>query len=136
MSDRIVIVTGSRIWPAKYIVWQKLAEQAPALVVHGGCEEGADWFAEHWCRAMEVDSRIVRAHWRRHSGGVVDPRQGPIRNARMLRLYPDALVLAFPYGKAAGTRGTIAEARKLAMTVNVVDPAGGFVSYPPLPVGS
>lgn len=133
MSGGIVIVTGSRIWPARYVIWRMLAAHDPELVVHGGCPDGADAMAEHWCRTMEVDSRIVRARWRRDSGGVTDPSAGPRRNVRMLALYPEALVLAFPYGKASGTRGCIAEARRRRMNVLVVDPTGGSISYPPPP---
>lgn len=122
-------MTGSRAWPphAAHVIWQMLTAHAPALVIHGGCPEGADDMAEAWCRRSETDSRIVRAYWTRHTGGKLDRGAGHARNSRMLELYPDAAVLAFPFGKASGTRGCVKRAVELGRPVLVFDTAGQLV---------
>jgi hypothetical protein len=124
-----VIVTGSRQWPthATRIIWQMLAAHNPSLVVHGGCTEGADEMAEAWSRRSEVDSRIVRARWTTDTGGKLDRGAGHARNSRMLELYPDAPVLAFPFGKASGTRGCMRRAVELGHAVFVFTTAGQLV---------
>lgn len=120
-----VIVTGSRIWPSHVVVWRVLDAHEPTLVVHGGAD-GADGMAESWCKSRQVDSHAVRAKW--GSRPDIDYGAGHARNRRMLELYPAALVLAFPYGKAAGTRGCMADAERLGHAVKVFDVDGRFTA--------
>lgn len=120
MTERVVIVTGSRIWPSHIIVWQVLDQHAPTLVVHGACI-GVDGMAESWCKGREVDYHGMPARWTGQSRDRtrLDRGAGHARNRRMLEAYPGALVLAFPFGKAAGTRGCIRTARELGHPVKV-----------------
>ena len=124
---RIVIVTGARRWPANCagVVGTILRAHSPTLVVHGGAEEGVDWFAEQWCRSEQIDSRAVRAYWGRHPK--IDRGAGHARNARMLALYPDAPVLAFPFGKSSGTRGCMRRAVDTGHIVLVFSTIGQLV---------
>jgi hypothetical protein len=120
MTERVVIVTGSRIWPSLVIVWQVLDEHAPTLVVHGAAI-GVDGMAESWAKGREVDYLGMPARWtgQTRDRSRLDRGAGHARNRRMLELYPGALVLAFPWGKAAGTRGCIRTARELGHPVKV-----------------
>ena len=123
MTERIVIVTGSRIWPSHTIVWQVLDAHAPTLVVHGAAI-GVDGMAESWAKGREVDYHGMPARWtgQTRDRSRLDRGAGHARNRRMLLLYPGALVLAFPWGKASGTRGCIRMARELGHPVTVTVP--------------
>lgn len=121
----IVIVTGSRIWPTFLTIWQVLDAYAPTLVVHGGAD-GADGMAESWCKGRQVDSHAVRAKWGQRPD--IDYGAGHARNRRMLELYPGALVVAFPHGKAAGTRGCMAQAERLGHPLKVFDVDGRLIA--------
>jgi hypothetical protein len=101
---KVVIVTGSRHWSEVQHIWRALTAEAPDLVVHGGCETGADEIAERWCRRVHVDSHVFRAKWTEQRRSA-----GPIRNRRMLEAYPGALVLAFPLN-GPGTRDCVVQA--------------------------
>jgi len=129
MSFDEVIVTGARLWPrmAYPVIWQVLAAHNPKLVVHGGCVEGADEMAERWARNNDVDSRIVRARWTADTGGKLDRSAGPRRNRRMLELFPDRSVLAFPYGNSKGTGDCIRQAVELGHPVLVFGTDGELV---------
>jgi hypothetical protein len=113
---KVVIVTGSRNWTDHWIVFGALRDESPHLVVHGGCETGADSWADEWCRDWYVDTVTLRARWR--VDGKLDRSAGPRRNLRMLKAYPGATVLAFPLD-GPGTRGCIKLARELGMLVKV-----------------
>lgn len=114
---KVVIVTGSRNWTAYQSIFAALKVHGPNLVVHGGCESGADSWADEWCINNQVDTVTLRAKWGQRPN--VDRSAGPKRNLRMLKAYPDATVLAFPLGASPGTRGCIELARGLGMKVVV-----------------
>jgi hypothetical protein len=114
---KVVIVTGSRNWTDGRIVYEALESESPDLVVHGGCETGADSWADEWCINNQVDTVTLRAKWGQRPN--VDRSAGPRRNLRMLKAYPGATVLAFPLGASPGTRGCIELARGLGMKVVV-----------------
>lgn len=97
-----VLVTGSRTWPDQDLVWQALFRvvlhdfrERSLTVVHGGCPEGADLFAHHWCQANPkvglayIVEEIHWAAWRLDGRGA-----GFQRNHRMGNTQPD-LCLAF-----------------------------------------
>lgn len=75
-------------------------------LVHGGCGDdadiptgifkGADGLAHAWALARGVPIRVYPARW-----SVLGKGAGPERNARLLRMEPVALTVAF-----AGARGT------------------------------
>lgn len=125
MSERVVIVTGSREWASRGVIFRALDAERPDLVVQGGAR-GADHFAHLWAVANQVDDRTMRAKWRRPDGGV-DYGAGHARNRRMLLAYPGALVLAFPLGLSKGTRGCMAEAERLGHVLKVFDVEGNLL---------
>jgi hypothetical protein len=122
MSEKVVIVTGSRIWTERRVIFAALGYHQPELVVHGACHEGADTIAELWAKREEVDYLGMPAWWQK--SGQYDNGAGPKRNQRMLERFPGALVLAFPLGEARGTNDCIARARKLGHYVVIYDETG------------
>ena len=131
MSELIVIVTGSRIWNARKVLWGALDFHEPTLVVHGAAH-GADLMAEAWAKQAPCDYHAFPAKWRKQSfnqqGTVFNSLGGFERNERMLRAYPGALVLAFPEGEARGTHDCMNRAMKLGHPLIVYDNAGRIVS--------
>lgn len=124
-----VIVTGSRIWPNASIVAIVLRELDPQLVIHGNAR-GADQFAQNWAVANERDFHGFNAKWRRgHAMGGYNKAAGHIRNGRMLDAYPGTLVIAFPYGLAAGTRDCIRQAQERFHEVKVYDLKGQVIEH-------
>ncbi len=127
MIDR-VIVTGSRIWPSATAIAHALRTLDPQLVIHGNAR-GADQMAHQWALANERDFHGFNAKWKTGKFGVrsglgYDPGAGHNRNGRMLDAYPNALVLAFPYGMAKGTRDCINQALEKGHEVRVFDLKG------------
>lgn len=130
MGERVVIVTGARLWTNQLVVHRTLASFHPTVVVHGGCHKGADAMAEQWCKMCEVDSAIIRAQWR--VSGQLDRSAGMRRNVRMLELYPGQLVIAFPFGKSNGTRHCMRSALDRGHKVIEVRPSGEWSVIEPL----
>lgn len=127
MIDK-VIVTGSRIWPSATVVHSVLFKLNPQLVIHGNAR-GVDRFAEEWAKANERDYHAFTAKWRAFAKQAgYDSRAGHIRNGRMLDAYPNTLVIAFPYGLAAGTRNCIGQALEKGHEVRVYDLKGEWVN--------
>lgn len=109
-KEKVIIVTGSRIWPARAVVFGALRFHLPDLVVHGACD-GPDLMSEEWAKINHVDYHGMPAKWRLNTRS--DKSAGFKRNQRMLETYPGELLLAFPLGEAKGTRDCIARAEKL-----------------------
>lgn len=103
-----VLVTGSRDWPDKYVVFDALQKafelsNGNMVVVHGGCPTGADAYAAEWVRlrmgflGYMVDDEPHRADWK----GPRKKGAGYARNAEMVNLGAD-LCLAFIYNDSDG----------------------------------
>lgn len=108
-----VLICGSRDWQDLGAIFNRVAGLGPKdIVIHGGAV-GADRLAEQAARQLGHHTAEVRPLWD-HFG----KRAGHIRNAAMLDLQPD-LVLAFQRNGSKGTQGTIDEARKRGVEVEV-----------------
>lgn len=127
MSERVVIVTGSREWPFWTVIHRVLDHVAPTLVVHGACW-GADTMAAAWAIVHEVAAEPWPATWRRPDGSL-DRGAGHARNRRMLEAHPGALVLAFPHPTlpSPGTRGCMKLAEELGHPLRVYDIEGELI---------
>lgn len=129
-SELVVIVTGSRIWNARKVLWGALDFHKPTLVVHGAAH-GADLMAEAWAKQASVDYLGMPAKWRKRAlnseGTVFDASGGFRRNDRMLKTFRGATVLAFPEGEARGTRDCMARAQRLGHPLWVYDSTGEIV---------
>ncbi|MGL4178297.1 MAG: DUF2493 domain-containing protein [Dermatophilaceae bacterium] len=115
-----VIVTGSREWDDEGAVWSALdtavLDDPGYTIVQGGCPSGADAHARAWAQSRwrpGASLMTYRADRRSHGGGA-----GPIRNQQMVDAGAD-LVLAFPRGASAGTRGCIYMAKAAGLRVIV-----------------
>lgn len=111
-----IIVTGSRTCDREDLpaIWAALDASGCTLLIEGGAA-GADCIAANWAYDRGVPKETIRANW--HAFGKA---AGPKRNAEMLRLFPDALVLAFPKGQARGTMNCVAQAKALGRSVLVL----------------
>ena len=107
-------VTGSRTLPNDDRIVRALNALRPTTIIHGGAR-GADQFAHAWAREHNVDVQVFPAQWEKHG-----KRAGMIRNEEMLRLSRPDLLLAFPHGRAIGTRHAIHTARALGIPVQVI----------------
>lgn len=108
-----VLVTGSRDFPDRDIVWYRLNMEfdcAWGILIHGYCKTGADDFAHAWAQLQpDIYEIPIEAKWK-HPG--LRRYAGHARNLVMLDLNPD-VVLAF-YASGALNRGTdhcVTEAR-------------------------
>lgn len=109
-----VIVTGSRDWVDRGIIWTALDRCDVELLIHGDCSSGADRIADAWCEANGVPCARMPAWWKAYNR-----EAGPTRNNWMLRFFPEAVVLAFPLPQSRGTVDCIKQARELRRTVYV-----------------
>jgi len=112
-----ILVTGSRDFTdyAKMKAAMKnLDPEKITRVIHGAAP-GADSLASRWAYEKGVDVLAYGAKWGKYGRAA-----GAIRNSKMLRLHPDALVFAFPLPNSRGTVDCINKARKKGMRVVVI----------------
>lgn len=108
-----VLICGSREWPHPEDVEMRIAQlPAGTVVIHGGAR-GVDRCAHEIATQLGLHTAEVRPLWD-HFG----KQAGPIRNAVMLDLQPD-LVIAFQHNGSSGTQGTIDEAKRRGIPVEV-----------------
>ncbi|BBC43622.1 DprA-like DNA processing chain A [Mycobacterium phage AN9] len=117
---RRVLITGSRVWKDRSMVWGALANElrrSPSglVVVHGGAR-GADDIADRWAwgkrqEGYNVTPELHRADWDRYG-----KRAGILRNIEMVQAGAD-LCLAFPLGNSVGTRHCMREAERAGIPV-------------------
>lgn len=119
-----VIVTGSRNYPDPALVEHHIRCAADyygtrLVIVHGACETGADAYSANVCARLGIATEPHPADWTGpcrpacepgHRRNGVCPAAGPFRNQDMVSLGAD-LTIAFPHGRAAGTRGCMALSR-------------------------
>jgi hypothetical protein len=111
-----VLVCGSRDWPDSALIGRVVAGFDDDTIVIEGGAIGADAHAKKWAtdRGLFVADVPVRSsHWKRHGKSA-----GHKRNHAMLDLGPD-LVVAFQHNESAGTQGTIDEARRRGIPVEI-----------------
>lgn len=115
-SDKItkVIVTGGRDY-FDFEVVKKVLDGFPHLstIIQGGAD-GADKCARKYADYAGKLRVTYQADWRNQGKSA-----GPIRNTKMLKDNPTALVVAFPGGR--GTKNCVETATKLNMPVLVVE---------------
>src|SRR5690242_4817624 len=142
-----VIVTGSRSWDRKDVVWAALdilaAEAAKVgehelVVAHGACwphrddetgllpESSADYLADLWIRRSDHPLPVLRvampAKWREHRRAA-----GHLRN-KAVGAAGGGLVAAFHRDHPSGHRGRLYPAGRAGLTVQ-----GNELAHPPAP---
>jgi len=128
-----VLVTGSRDWRGKAVVWEALSDVAAhssdpldeMVVVHGNCPTGADAIADLWAVDHDLDPERHPANWLLHGRAA-----GLRRNTQMVRAGAD-ICLAFsgpcrkdtcPVLRLHGSHGTqdaIDKARRAGIPVTI-----------------
>lgn len=111
-----VLVCGSRSWIAAQPIRDRVAGLEPGTIVVTGCADGADHHAAQAAvdyGMWSVYVPVTGQHWQRYGRSA-----GHKRNHAMLDLAPD-LVIAFQVNGSNGTQGTIDEARRRGIPVEV-----------------
>ena len=101
-----VIVTGGREFDDREMVDKNLSALKPTLVIEGGAR-GADRLARDWAKKNSVPFVTVDAEWSKLGLGA-----GHARNKKMIEMFPNAVLLAFPGNKGTANCVKQAEARK------------------------
>jgi YspA, cpYpsA-related SLOG family len=119
---KAILVTGSRQWADRNLLFTYLSEAKPDLVIHGKCNSGADRIADDWCD-MEPVTACLRWPARWDNG----KKAGPERNQLMLDLLQDlrlggwsVMVYAFPLEDSRGTFDTTRRAKLMNIPVRTV----------------
>ena len=103
-----VIIFGSRTWPSEYAgyIHQRLAQlPLDAVIVHGACPSGADWWAAQYARARGLRVEAHPANWRE-----LGRAAGPRRNHHVASLGADLAIGFRMPGKSNGTDNMADEA--------------------------
>jgi hypothetical protein len=134
--DRAVIVTGSKEWKDKKLIYDGLSLLPDdTIMIHGGCR-GADLIADEMAKQYFrfIVIRIDYLGWLAEEGG-------PIRNSVMLdllKMYSYKVktieVIGFHedlWGRSAGTRNMINQAKKSEAITNIDFISGWCCRYTP-----
>ena len=119
MAER-VLICGSRSWSDSLAVYERVSALPEGTIVIEGGALGADEYAYEAAKARGLfvaEVECLDEHWELFGKGA-----GHRRNHAMLDLQPD-LVIAFSLG-SNGTEGTITEARRRGIPVEVYGPEG------------
>ena len=111
---KTVIITGSRDHTNKELIWKTLDELNPTHIVHGNAK-GADKIAENWAKKNCIPYTRVPADW-----DTLGPAAGPIRNIKMLMMFPEGIVCGFPLEGSVGTWHCIDSSVERDMETKVV----------------
>lgn len=112
-----VLVTGSRNWTDRDLVFKTLDEINPDCIVHGAAR-GADSYADEWGVSRNVIVRAYPAEWRSYGRAA-----GSMRNQLMLDDNPDIdLVVAFPLPSSKGTIDMISKAKLAGIKIYRINP--------------
>lgn len=110
-----ILVCGGRDHDDRTGVWAVLTLGPPDVLIHGGCETGADHFANEWWHAQSGEWRnthemfVYAAQWE------LGLKAGPIRNQRMIDEGRPDHVIAFKGG--TGTADMVRRAVKASVPV-------------------
>jgi YspA, cpYpsA-related SLOG family len=135
-----IIVTGSRIWAERSLVFQALTQirmtsgygndPTKFHIKHGGNPSGADRYASEYSRMSSIACTIYVAMWnapctitckpghrkKRKNGEFYCPSAGPLRNQQMVDDGADILI-AFPLDSRSGTADCMMRAEKAGIPI-------------------
>ena len=123
----IVLVAGGRDFTDELMLCRVMGElyhRYKFTVVVEGDAKGADRMAGNWAALFGIHVARMSALWDKFGS-----RAGPLRNAAMLKLRPDLVVL-FPGGN--GTANMKDQALKAGILVVQVGPAGDLQTLQPI----
>lgn len=120
-TQRRVLVTGSRKWPHRDMVYAALyrqyTEHGPFVVVHGACSRGADAMASDWVRQHGTSRGVIEERWPAQ-WSLSGHNAGPRRNIAMVASRPD-WVLAFILDNSPGASFTARYAASQGVPVHI-----------------
>jgi hypothetical protein len=104
MTEYIIMVTGSRDWDDNKIIEESLKTlQIPPnlipVLVHGGCNTGADSMANSIAQNLGWKIRIYHAKWDKYGKSA-----GPLRNCEMVQTEQPHVVIGFSKNNSRGTQ--------------------------------
>jgi hypothetical protein len=111
-----VLICGSRTWTDETIIANRINELPEGTIIIEGGAKGADTLAKDYAiqRGLFVaEVCCTNTHW-----NLFGRRAGMKRNEIMLELEPD-LVIAFQENNSRGTQGTINQAKKRNIKVEI-----------------
>lgn len=120
-SRTVVLVTGSRDWTDRDIIFGQLDRLDTQLVVHGDAR-GADSIAAEWAHAHGCPQVPMPAQWNE-----LGMTAGTVRNGHMLDVLKalracgwTVIILAFPLPSSKGTWSMVGMAKKAGFVVTIV----------------
>lgn len=126
MTYRKILVTGSRNWADRQIIWEAIREVADPdphsnILIQGECPYGgADLIAKEIALEMEMPVLCYPAKFKS-----MGKPAGPIRNMKMVALRPE-IVLGFPLEGSIGTWHCLNEARGHLIPARVYSEDGSW----------
>lgn len=117
-----VLVTGSRHWTNKVILWKALYDVEPdiSIIVHGGAK-GADTLASNFAKYFGIEERCYPAKWDLYGRSAGKNRNLEMLFKENLLDNPIDLVLAFPLPQSKGTYHMIRIADQAGIPVQLFD---------------
>jgi hypothetical protein len=111
-----ILVTGSREWYNRAIIYRELIKYPKSSIVIQGVARGADSIARDIALRLGMQVLDFPAEWNKYNKSA-----GPIRNRQMLDQKPD-LVLAFHENieESKGTKDCVNEATKRGIPVILI----------------
>ena len=117
MKEHVVLVTGSRYWSDRLVIYDILKElPKDTLIIQGGAR-GADTLAREVAEELGLEVKTFKAEWDKYGKSA-----GPIRNQKMLDETHPSLVLVFhsDIEHSKGTKDLVERARKTTIPIRVI----------------
>ena len=117
MPEYVVLVTGSRYWSDRLVIYDILKElPKDTLIIQGGAR-GADTLAREVAEELGLEVKTFKAEWDKYGKSA-----GPIRNQKMLDETHPSLVLVFhsDIEHSKGTKDMVNRATLAGIPVTVI----------------
>ena len=117
MKEHVVLVTGSRYWSDRLVIYDILKElPKDTLIIQGGAR-GADTLAREVAEELGFEVKTFKAEWDKYGKSA-----GPIRNQKMLDETHPSLVLVFhsDIEHSKGTKDLVKRVRKTTIPIRVI----------------
>lgn len=100
-----ILLTGSQTWVDFNVIREAILQEVDisrgAVIVHGGCRNGADEMGDQVARAYGFCREIHEAIWRPY--GIYNPQAGLMRSRKMVKLGADTCLAFIKNGSRGAT---------------------------------